>query len=114
MRDVICSYKTKKWGGNENRDVVFRLKQIYLRWDEIKEILPRDNYYEIKFESVIKNPGRELKKLFQFLNIDYEKDILNIDLSKGHVGRWKKDLNNEEIHFIKKEFKQIMEQYGYE
>ncbi len=113
IRDVICSYKTKKWGGNKSRDVVYRLKQVFLRWNEIKETLPRDNYYEMKFEDVIENPENTLKKLFQFLNIDYEKNILNIDLSKGHVGRWKEDLNKEEVSFIKEEFKHIMEQYGY-
>jgi hypothetical protein len=113
MRDVICSYKTKKWGGNQSRDVVSRLKQIYIRWNEIKETLPGDNYYEMKFESVLKNPGSELKKLFRFLNIEFEKNILDIDLSKGHVGRWKDDLNKEEISFIKGEFEHIMEQYGY-
>jgi hypothetical protein len=113
MRDVICSYKTKKWGGNESRDVVFRLKQIYLCWNEIKETLPGDNYYEMKLESVIQNPGSELKHLFRFLNIEFEKNSLDMDLSKGHVGRWIDDLNKEEKSFIKKEFKHIMEQYGY-
>ncbi len=114
MRDVICSYKTKKWGGKKIRDIVFRLKNIYIRWNEIKETLPRDNYYEMKFESVIKNPESELKNLFQFLNIEFEKNILDIDLSKGHVGRWEEDLNTEEKAFIKEEFKHIMEQHGYE
>jgi hypothetical protein len=113
MRDVICSYKTKKWGGNESRDVVFRLKNIYLHWKKIIETLPRNNYYEMKFENVINNPEMELKNLFQFLNIEFEKNILDIDLSKGNVGRWKEDLNNEEKSFVKKELKHILEQYGY-
>jgi hypothetical protein len=56
----------------------------------------------------------EMKKVFQFLNIDYEKNVLALDLSKGNIGRWKDDLSKEEVSLIKKEFGSIIGQYGYQ
>jgi hypothetical protein len=104
IRDVICSYKTKEWGGNEIAEIVYRLKQVYLRWDEVKAGLPVENYYELAFEKVIENPGREMGALFRFLGIDYEEGVTDLDLSKGHIGRWKTELNKEEQSLIEKEF----------
>lgn len=104
VRDVIFSYKTREWGGNEISDIIYRVKQVFLRWDEIKAGLPVENYYELKLEKVLENPGREMEPLFHFLGIPYEEGVTDLDLSRGHIGRWKTDLNKEEQLLIERKF----------
>jgi len=39
--------------------------------------------------------------------------MMEIDLSKGHVGRWKKDLKPDEIKVVNEVLGDILERYGY-
>ncbi len=113
MRDVISSYKTKSWGGNTALDNTLWIKGILEKWEKEKERLPKDVYYEIKMEKMIKNPEKELKKLMDFLGIQFDRKMMEIDLSKGHVGRWKKDLTLEEIEVIEENLRDVLRRYGY-
>ena len=39
--------------------------------------------------------------------------MLDLDLSKGNVSRWKKDLSGKEIEYVERELGDVMEKYGY-
>lgn len=112
-RDVISSYKTMNWGGNSALDNALWIKEILEKWEEEKKKIPKDVYYEVRMEHMIRNPEKELRKLTAFLGLQFDEKMMEIDLSKGHIGRWKRDLNQEEIKFIEKNLRQILERYGY-
>jgi len=112
-RDVISSYKTKKWGGNSAMDNILLIKYIFNKWDDEKTKIPEDKYYEVKLEDLVRRPEKELKNIVDFLGIKYEKNLLSVDLSKSHSGRWKKDLSKEEVEVIEKHLKDILNKYNY-
>jgi len=112
-RDVISSFKTKSWGGNTVEDTILWQKQILEKWIKIKSFLPKETYFEIKMEELVNNPKDNIIKILRFIGVPFDNDILKIDLSKSHSGRWKKDLSNFELRLIKKELLDIMKQYGY-
>ncbi|MBC8501373.1 MAG: sulfotransferase [DPANN group archaeon] len=74
------------------------------------------NYYEIKYESLITNPEKEVKKLCRFLQMPFSKNMMNFQrkikktdihhkfLKKGFVSnnfnKWKKELTKKELELI--------------
>ena len=112
-RDVISSYKTKSWGGNSAMDNAIWIREILRKWDEEKRKIPKDIYYEARMEDFIRRPEKELKKLMEFLDLDFDRRMMEIDLSKGHIGRWKKDLSKEEIEITEKNLGPLLERYGF-
>jgi hypothetical protein len=113
MRDVVSSYKTKSWGGNSAHDNALWIKNILDKWEFEKKRLPKELYYEVRMEDAIKSPEKELKKICDFLGIEFDRKMMEIDLSKGHVGRWKKDLTPAEIDVVNRVLGDTLERYGY-
>ncbi len=112
-RDVVSSYKTKHWGSNNAEDSVPILKNTLLKWEEDKKKLPENAYMEISLEELVKNKNEILNKLTDFLNLEFDENMLKMDLSKSHSGRWKKCLTKKETEFVEKELGWFMEKYGY-
>ena len=113
MRDVVSSYKSKSWGGNSAHDNAIWIRNILDKWEEEKRKMPDGSYYEVRMEDAIKNPEKELRKICDFLGIGFEKKMMDIDLSKGHVGRWKKDLRPDEIKVVNEVLGDTLKRYGY-
>ncbi len=113
-RDVVSSYKTKSWGGNSALDNALWIKGILEKWEDEKRKIPKETYCEVRMEDMIKNPEKELKKLVDFIGISFDKKMMEIDLSKGHTGRWKGDLSKKEMEITEKTLGDILKRYGYE
>lgn len=113
LRDVISSYNTKNWGAGQPLDIILWIKQIFEKWEVEKKRIPKDRYYEMKMEDLIKKPERTLRELTDFIGIEFDKKVLDIDLSKGHIGRWKKYLKPEEKRIIDKNLENILKRYEY-
>lgn len=114
IRDVISSYKTMHWGGKKSTDLIMWIKNIFDKWEEEKKKIPKDVFTEIEFEKLIENPKKVINGVTKFLGIDFDDNIINIDLSKSHIKRWKTDLKKEEIYIIEKELSGIIKKYNYE
>lgn len=112
-RDVVASYLTKHWGGNTVEDAVYSIKYILEKWEEEKRKLDDTKYLEVSLEELVQNPRETLYKITTFLGVDFDENMLKIDLSKSHSGRWKKDLKKYEVEIIEKELGQFMRKYGY-
>ncbi len=113
MRDVVSSYKSKSWGGNSAHDNATWIRNILDKWEDEKKRLPKEVYYEVRMEDAIKNPEKELKKICDFLDVRFDRKMMDIDLTKGHVGRWKKDLKPDEIKVVNEVLGDTLERYGY-
>ncbi len=112
-RDVVSSYKTKSWGGNSAMDAVPIINGTLRKWEEDKKRLPDGSYIEISLEELVSNKKETLEKLCNFLELDFDENMLKMDLSKSHSGRWKKDLSSEEVKLIEEKLGWFMEKYGY-
>ncbi|WP_157722439.1 sulfotransferase family protein [Thermococcus gorgonarius] len=113
LRDVVASYLTKHWGGNTVEDATHTIKFILEKWEEEKQKLDTDKYLEISLEELVQNKEKTLSKLSEFLNIEFDENMLKVDLSRSNLGRWKRDLTDEEAKFVERTLNEFMELYGY-
>ena len=112
-RDIIASYMTKIWASRDIKVNMKLISNVLDRWQLIKEKIPKYTYYELKFENLINDFGSAIKKLCDFLNIQFHDCILDIDISLHNIGRWKHELNDEEKKYFYNNYRYLLERYGY-
>ena len=78
VRDVISSYKNQHWGGNTVEEISLWIKNILDVWNEEKEKIPKDVFYELRFEHLIENPRKKIEDLCDFLEIKISNEMLNV------------------------------------
>ena len=112
-RDVVSSYKRQSWGGNSAVEAVPIIKNTLLKWEQDKKELPEDSYIEISLEELVSNTKETLQRICDFIGVQFDARMLNMDLSKSHSGRWKKDLSEEEVKLVECELGWFMRAKGY-
>jgi hypothetical protein len=95
-RDVVASYATKFWGGNDYTVIARRIGAILEQWEVVKARLDCSAYIEIGMESLLENPAKTLTSIADFIGVDSKFTLGSYDLSKGHSGRWKCDIPAEQ------------------
>lgn len=96
-----------------------------------KKKFGKDDYHIVIFEELVQNPKKELKKICNFLKIDFDPILLkptffgnittgnNYDgekkssISKKNSGRWKIRLNSYEVSIIEFFLKDMMKNFNY-
>jgi len=112
-RDVIASFLRQRWCPNNIKEATTWYESIILKWFKIKEDLPREKYIEIRLEDLCEYPKKEINVLCSFIGIVFEQNMLDIDLSKPHSGRWKKEFSKNEKLFIQNKLSKIINLLGY-
>jgi hypothetical protein len=111
----------KRWRTDINHGVSLQ------RW------LPNDSF-TIKYENLIKNSTETLKEICQFLNIEFDSNMLNYTNegtdeypsiisktlkqlkntpNKNRINAWKQELSNKKIRKIEERTADLMERYNY-
>jgi Sulfotransferase family len=136
VRDFLISYQ-HKWRIAEG-DNAERLTSLYhpvltsLLWqasvrqiERIRNIIPKENLMMIRYESLVQNSKELVRDVCRFIGEEFETDMLNIHESNSSfeagqqgiysssVGRWKRQLNNEELYLAQNINKKYLEQIGY-
>ena len=114
-RDVVLSRTKAKWSKKYPyfmHSIIYYL-QMTLGRKMLYKYFNKNNFYELKYEDLIKDPNYELKKICNFLEVEYENNILNYhNSSKELVSKdefeWKKEtfkpVDNKNSNKWKKEF----------
>ncbi|MEQ8971775.1 MAG: sulfotransferase [Coleofasciculus sp. C1-SOL-03] len=116
-RDVIASLMKQKW----NKKNTF--KNCLNVWMQILELgnrkcrsVPVDNFLTVRLEDVLSSTDRELEKICQFIDVDYDqgmqiyaKQNLNLD----SVGRWQTELTLKQKEIIIHKGGHLLKRYGY-
>jgi len=113
LRDVVSSYKRQSWGGNSAKEAVPIIKGSLEKWERDRKELPKDSYIEVSLEELVGNTKETLEKICEFLGLEFDATMLNMDLSKSHSGRWKKDLSKEEVELVERELGWFLKSHGY-
>lgn len=113
IRDVIASHKKMRWACHDIKLFCPWLKSTIEKWMDVKKEIPGESYHEVKMEELLKNSNETVRGICNFVEIPFEAAMLDVDMSRGHVDRWKHDLSDDEVQFVKEEFKTIMEHYNY-
>ena len=96
-RDVLASKKMAKW--SRNRPSFLHIFANRIQWNAGRRsglCLSSDNYYELVYENLLKSPHEELISLCNWLDIDYESNMMNFsDAAKKLVSdeerSWKEE-----------------------
>lgn len=132
-RDVVCSYVKAGLYDNYSDALRFwKLSEEKATW--LKNKLPSTQFIEIRYEDLVTNTKIELKRLCDFLHIQYNDDMLNfwkdknalgdVKYNKHHdnignpintksIGKWKNTLNDHESRHILKETSSLLRKYNY-
>ncbi len=112
-RDVLASYLHFTWGGEDCSTAARRLAGIYQRWFEIRESLPADCFLEVSLEQLSNNPRNGLKKICNFIGVEFEERLMGISLDKVHAGRWQQEIPEAGRARIEKYLGKYVSLYGY-
>ncbi|MDA7836528.1 sulfotransferase [Salibacteraceae bacterium] len=112
-RDVISSLKSQRWAPNNINDLVAWYSAVMSQWQTQKSQLDSTQFKEIRFENLIDKPEKTVHEICGFLGIEYHSRLLEIDLSKHNIGRYKNDLTAPEISAIETGTAELLQEYNY-
>jgi len=78
--------------------------------------IPSSQIYEIKYEELVKNPQKEFRNIFNFLNLNFEENIKSTIIKKitnKNIGKWKKNLSQKDIDKLMPHIKDLMIELKY-
>ncbi len=111
--DVVTSFVKQRWCPSEIELSVKMYADIINRWFEIRKGLPVNSFYEIRFEKLIHNPKETITDICNFIGLPFNKKMLDINLNKHNIGRWRKDLTASEISLLKVMLEDIIIKLNY-
>jgi hypothetical protein len=98
--DVISSLITQRWSPANIESTSLWYKSILDCWFEKKATVPSEFLYESRFETLMQNTEEELNNICNFMNIPFESKMLDVNLGKANIKRWKTDLSKKDIYVI--------------
>lgn len=130
-RDVVSSMVK-----NNNREINFAIwkwKHSIRMYRWIRKRVSEDQLLLVRYEDLVRQPESTLKKLTQFLNISFSKNILNhqgsLDylnvremqhhqnlqnpLSSTSIGKWEKRLSEKEKEYLLPRLENLLGEFGY-
>lgn len=133
-RDVAASIKRVGWTHTIKEAAIFWRERVS---DGLKgRKLDNHTYHELKYESLLEQPNETLKNLYEWLDIDFNKEVIDqyqqdlgrmsiekhkdlfdligkpIDKSRAYA--WKKSMSKADIAEIEQVNKDLIQKLGYE
>ena len=127
-RDVVASMVERQiWPIQANRRVnstrrakLVTVENASFYWKEhimyarhLSKLYP-NSYFELKYEALLTNPAHEILRLSKFLFLQPSEDMLNYDLNKSSMGRWKKQFTTHDKETFKQFAGDMLIELGYE
>jgi hypothetical protein len=111
--DVLASYRTKAWGGDDVEAIARRLAGVFKQWWSTRERIPAESYFEIGLEKLAENPRENLAEICEFAELPYEKALEEISLDKVNAGRWQRELDSSKVQRVMPILTPILKELGY-
>ena len=112
-RDVVASFINQSWCPDNLKQCIEMYKSIIKKWFEICHILDKQKFKLIKLENLVFNKDTEIKKICSFCELNFESNLLEINLSMHNSGRWKNEFNNKEQNILNDSLKDIINKFNY-
>ena len=141
-RDVVCSLRNHPRFILKNGEMVpsgkiKSISQCTERWvgdvSAAREFRKDPRYLEVFYEKLVEDPERELKKICEFLGIEFSPKMLEkrsategdqkyskvssnafLEVENSRIGRWKKDLSENEAEAFEKRAGYLLRELRYE
>ncbi len=130
-RGVYASFKETKWGILHPKEFAWFWLKFIAVGQLIKNTLPDDSYFEVRFEDVLLDPKIKISEISEFVNIDFSETMIqgndfdvpsfskgqhklvNRKPSKTKIDDWKSRLSKREIELIEFYTEPVLSQLGY-
>lgn len=112
-RDVATSYARQLWSPKTVTQAAQSLHDIFARWEDVVQNLPEHMYIKIKFEDLIDDPPREMRRICNHVGVEYEASMTSIDLLEHNIGRWRQELRDDEVKQVTDTLRNAIVQGGY-
>ncbi|MDJ0651385.1 MAG: sulfotransferase [Xenococcaceae cyanobacterium MO_188.B19] len=119
-RDVARSCIGMGWAGNVWTGIERWIEAENL-WADMKQSLPKEQQIEITYESLIYQPDTTLKKLCDFIGINFESEMLNYHKTSSYdspdpklLNQWQHKLSDREIQLVESRISHMLVERNYE
>lgn len=116
-RDVAISLLKKDWGPNNIYYCANYWKKLNEENIYFSKLISSNNLYQLKYEDLLDDVDFHVKKIYEFLNLDYDNEVLN-NLSEtvipGNYDKWKKVLSRKKISIFESVAADTLLRFGYE
>ena len=112
-RDVACSVVKQPWGADNHPEALdWWAGSLFWTVDAQKRI-PEETYLNIRYEDLILRPVRTLHQVVDFLGVDWDDNLLSIQLSSASIGRWQRDMPPEAVRYARNRYGDMLTALGY-
>jgi len=101
-KDVISSLSQQRWAPKDKIQAALWYKSIIDKWNYIKNEIPKETFIEVDLYELSSNTENILKDICNFIGVEFDEKMMNLDLSKNNKNRWKKELSTYEVKEIEK------------
>ena len=129
-RAVFSSIKRLDWGPNSS----LKLSKLWIEYAAAYFAVKsryQNRIFLIRYEDIINNPQPQIKKLFDFIGIEYNDAVLEGDgfnvpeytasqhalvgktLDKNRIDKWKKEIKKEDVQIIESQCRAVMHAFNY-
>jgi hypothetical protein len=119
-RDIAISHMKLGWAGH-----YYFAAEAWVEaerdWDTLSERLSDDQYIELKYEDLVETPETELRRICEFLSIDYTEKLFdyvntsNYSHPKKELAyRWREQLTEEQALQVESQIRSLITSRGYE
>jgi hypothetical protein len=114
-RDVVASYAApeQNWAPDDPVLSAHWVAQIMTEWREKKKSVAPEQYIEIKYEDLVANQRQHMDSLADFIGVDFEEALLDIELVERSVGRYETDISPDDLSEVTRIVGPILDEYGY-
>lgn len=99
-KDVIASLSKQRWTPKDKIQAAQWYKGVINRIDLVKKEMPRDSVITVDLYDLIDNKEKTIKDVCKFMETSFSDKMLDIDLSRSHRDRWKKEFSEDELKLI--------------
>jgi len=101
-KDVIASLSKQRWTPSDKIESAMWYKYVMSHLKNVKGYMPKGSVITVDLYDLVDNTEEVLIRICDFLGITFFKDMLEIDLSKSHRGRWKEEFSIAELKTIQR------------
>ena len=112
-RDVVASYCKQSWMPSSPEQSAIMLNKMYKKWWEVEKNIPQEKILNLSFDKLVDDPRKMIEECCKFWDIDFDLNLLKVNLSNSNQYRWKKEFSKEEIQKIENILKNAIIKYGY-
>ena len=111
-RDVIASFSQQRWCPRDRVEATHFYLELMDRILAHRQDLG-SRYYEVRLETLVTDPRLTITNICEFLGLAFIEELLEVDLSQPHSGRWRSEFNAHEQQTINALVKEKLLQLGY-